>query len=1020
MRKPFLIIILLFSFATLFAQEKVMISGQVVDGSGVTLPGVSVLEKGTTNGTVTDIDGNYSLPVSQGGTLVFSYIGYATQEIEVGQSNRINVEMKEDVIGLEEVVVVGYGGLKVKDLTSSIATIKAGELVKTPAGQTMQALQGKVAGMQIVNAGAPGGSPTVRIRGVGSFPSSSDSEPLYVVDGMYFDNIDFLNPSDIETLSVLKDASASAIYGVRAANGVVLITTKQGALNTKSRITYEGYIGVQVPQNVLQMANAEQFVNYVNQIDQQTELEPGEEHVEDFYSIENAMQRYGRSRVNPNLPDVNTDWYAEIMKSYARQQNHSLSFFGGNNKTTYSLGLSYFDQEGLLETKNSYKRLNIRSKIDHQANSWLKTGVNFNVSNGIRYIGSDAAWFRAYHAVPVLPVYDNENYEALVAANIPNPSNYASADILDYRNSQNPFLDLAYNEERQDIRKILSGIYAEVELIPKKLKFKSNYNVSMAFLKIRKIGLPYFITNDTYVDVSSLESARETYVNQFIDNTLTYNDSFGKHNLTVMGGTSYRDEWEDKLIGKAKDVPLNENAWYIGQSGAIESKTADDSAERIYGLSFFGRVSYNYNNRYIAYFTLRHEGTSKYQDKWGTFPAFGLGWIVSEENFFQGVNFIDYLKIRGGWGKLGNDKIDREDGANTTNPVYLAIDDTQVNGTTTTSTFGYLGWETVKGTNIGLNAELFDGRLSIESDYFIRDTENAAIPVSLKLQSGSVRKNVGTIRNSGFELAIGWNGKITKDLKYTVGGNISTLKNEVRDLYGQEYINGGSAEFRQLSQVGEPLLSFYGYEVEGVYQNQAEIDADPIAVANELVPGDFKFKNQNNDEVLDDNDKVFLGSYIPTFNYGGFLGLSYKNFDFSMNIMGQRGNKILNRKRGEIIWTNDTNIDADLATGLWNGEGTSNKYPSASGLRRGWNQNFSDYFIEDGKFFRIQNIQIAYNIKGSKLIGEGMPDARIYLTAEKPLSIFKYNGFNPEVPDGIDRQFYPVPSVYTVGLNLNF
>lgn len=1020
MRKPFLIIILLFSFATLFAQEKVMISGQVVDGSGVTLPGVSVLEKGTTNGTVTDIDGNYSLPVSQGGTLVFSYIGYATQEIEVGQSNRINVEMKEDVIGLEEVVVVGYGGLKVKDLTSSIATIKAGELVKTPAGQTMQALQGKVAGMQIVNAGAPGGSPTVRIRGVGSFPSSSDSEPLYVVDGMYFDNIDFLNPSDIETLSVLKDASASAIYGVRAANGVVLITTKQGALNTKSRITYEGYIGVQVPQNVLQMANAEQFVNYVNQIDQQTELEPGEEHVEDFYSIENAMQRYGRSRVNPNLPDVNTDWYAEIMKSYARQQNHSLSFFGGNNKTTYSLGLSYFDQEGLLETKNSYKRLNIRSKIDHQANSWLKTGVNFNVSNGTRYIGSDAAWFRAYHAVPVLPVYDNENYEALVAANIPNPSNYASADILDYRNSQNPFLDLAYNEERQDIRKILSGIYAEVELIPKKLKFKSNYNVSMAFLKIRKIGLPYFITNDTYVDVSSLESARETYVNQFIDNTLTYNDSFGKHNLTVMGGTSYRDEWEDKLIGKAKDVPLNENAWYIGQSGAIESKTADDSAERIYGLSFFGRVSYNYNNRYIAYFTLRHEGTSKYQDKWGTFPAFGLGWIVSEENFFQGVNFIDYLKIRGGWGKLGNDKIDREDGANTTNPVYLAIDDTQVNGTTTTSTFGYLGWETVKGTNIGLNAELFDGRLSIESDYFIRDTENAAIPVSLKLQSGSVRKNVGTIRNSGFELAIGWNGKITKDLKYTVGGNISTLKNEVRDLYGQEYINGGSAEFRQLSQVGEPLLSFYGYEVEGVYQNQAEIDADPIAVANELVPGDFKFKNQNNDEVLDDNDKVFLGSYIPTFNYGGFLGLSYKNFDFSMNIMGQRGNKILNRKRGEIIWTNDTNIDADLATGLWNGEGTSNKYPSASGLRRGWNQNFSDYFIEDGKFFRIQNIQIAYNIKGSKLIGEGMPDARIYLTAEKPLSIFKYNGFNPEVPDGIDRQFYPVPSVYTVGLNLNF
>jgi hypothetical protein len=343
-----------------------------------------------------------------------------------------------------------------------------------------------------------------------------------------------------------------------------------------------------------------------------------------------------------------------------------------------------------------------------------------------------------------------------------------------------------------------------------------------------------------------------------------------------------------------------------------------------------------------------------------------------------------------------------------------------VNGTTTTSTFGYLGWETVTGTNIGLNAELFNNRLSIEADYYIRDTEDAAIPVSLKLQSGSVLRNVGTIRNSGLELAASWRGEITKDLRYTIGGNISTLKNEVRDLYGQTYINGGSAEFRQRSQVGEPLLSFYGYEVAGVYQNETEINADPIAVANGLVPGDLKYKDQDGNEMIDDEDKVFLGSYIPTFNYGGFVGLTYKNFEFSMNIMGQTGNKILNRKRGEIIWTNDTNIDAELAAGLWNGEGTSNKYPSASGLRRGWNQNFSDYLLEDGNFFRIQNIQLAYNIKGTQLLGKDMPDAKIYLTAEKPLTVFKYNGFNPEVPNGIDRQFYPVPAVYTIGVNLKF
>ncbi len=1010
MRKPLFILILLFSFTTLFAQEKLSISGTVVDDTGLALPGVSVLEKGTTNGTVTDIDGNYTLQVSTGAKVIFSFIGFLPQEFAVTQSTVINLEMKEDVIGLEEVVVVGYGELKVKDLTSSITTIKSDELVKTPAGQAMQALQGKVAGVQIVSAGAPGGEPTVRIRGVGSFPGSSNSSPLYVVDGIYFDNIDFLNPSDIETLSVLKDASASAIYGVRAANGVVLITTKQGSLNSKSTVTYEGYFGVQVPQNVMKMANAEQFVNYVNQTG-----DPA-----DISFVANAMQRYGRSRINPNVPDVNTDWYAEIMKSHAIQQNHSLTVFGGNNKTSYSMGINYFEQEGLLETENSYQRMNIRSKIDHQANDWLKVGVNFSLSNGIRYIGNDAAWFSAYHAVPILPVYDDQNYESLLEMGQSNASHYSSAQLLGYRGSQNPFLSLAYNNNRQDIRKVLSGIYGQIDLIPGKLTFKSNYNVSMMFLKARNVGLPYYITNSSSVSLSSISSSRTTDVNQFLDNTLTYNESLGKHNFSVMAGTSYRDEWHDYLGGSAQDIPLNENSWYIGQSQSESSKQVDDAAERIYGLSFFGRASYNYDNRYIAYFTLRREGTSKYQEKWGTFPAFGLGWVVSEEDFFQDVRFINYLKLRGGWGKLGNDRITRQDGANTTNPVYIAIGDAQLNGAVTTSTFGYLGWETVTGTNIGFNAELFNNRLSIESDFYIRDTENAAIPVSLKLQSGSVLRNVGTIRNSGFEMAVTWNGEISKDLKYTIGGNFATMKNEVRDLYGQSYINGGSAEFRQRSQVGEPLLSFYGYEVEGVYQNQAEIDADPIAVANDLVPGDLRFKNQNNDEVLDDKDKVFLGSYIPTFTYGGFVGLSYKNFDFSMNIMGQGGNKILNRKRGEIIWTNDTNIDADLATGLWNGEGTSNKYPSASGLRRGWNQNFSDFLVEDGSFFRIQNVQVAYNIKGAELFGQGMPDARVYFTAERPLTIFKYNGFNPEVPNGIDRQFYPVPAVYTVGLNLKF
>lgn len=1010
MKKLSFLFVLIFSVATLLAQQSIVVSGTVTDESDLGLPGVTILEKGTQNGTVTNFDGDYSIEVPSDAILVYSFVGFITKEVNVAGQTTIDVELKEDIIGLEEIVVVGYGELKVKDLTSSISTVNSEELVKTPSGQAMQALQGKVAGVQIVSSGSPGGEPTVRIRGIGSFPTSSNSSPLYVVDGMYFDNIDFLNPSDIETLSVLKDASASAIYGVRAANGVVLITTKDGSLDTETSITYEGYIGLQVPQNMLQMANSEQFVNYINQTGSAA----------DISFISNAMQRYGRSRINPNVPDVNTDWYAEIMKPYAQQQNHSLSILGGNDKTSYSIGISYFDRDGLLESKSSFKRLNLRTKLDHQATNWLKAGVNFNLSNGTRYIASEGAWFSAYHAVPILPVYDDQNYDQLVADEVSNASRYSSAQLIGYRGSQNPFLSLDYNENRQDIRKALSGIYAEVDLIPDKLKFKTNYNVSLTFVKGRNIGLPYFITNSTNRALSSISSSRTTEVNQFFDNTLTYTESFGNHNLTAMAGTSYRDEWYDYLSGYAEDIPLNENSWYIGQSRSQSSKTADDNAERLYGISYFGRISYNFSNRYIAYVTLRQEGTSKYQDKWGTFPAFGLGWVVSEENFFQGVDLIEYLKLRGGWGQLGNDRIARQDGANTTNPVYLAIDDQQVNGSVTTSTFGYLGWETVTGTNVGLTAEMFDGKLSIESDYFVRDTENAAIPVSLKLQPGSVLRNVGTIRNQGFELVLNWTNKVSNDFSYNVGANLSTLKNEVLDLYGQSYINGGSAEFRQRSQVGEPLMSFYGYEVEGIYQTQSEIDNDPIASANGLVPGDFKFRDQDGNDELNDDDKVFLGSYIPTFTYGGSLGLNYKNIEFSMNIMGQSGNKILNRKRGEIIWTNDTNIDADLASNLWNGEGTSNKYPSASGLRRGWNQNFSDYLVEDGAFFRIQNIRLAYNLSGAELIGEGMPDAKIYFTAERPLTLFKYNGFNPEIPDGIDRQFDPVPAIYTLGLNLKF
>jgi hypothetical protein len=417
---------------------------------------------------------------------------------------------------------------------------------------------------------------------------------------------------------------------------------------------------------------------------------------------------------------------------------------------------------------------------------------------------------------------------------------------------------------------------------------------------------------------------------------------------------------------------------------------------------------------------MRADGSSKYQEKWGYFPTVGAGWVISEESFMENVTLFDFLKLRGSWGQLGNDKIKASDGATTSTVITTAISDILVSGVTTSSTFSSLEWEVTEEWNVGLTSRLLDHRLNVEADYYVRDTKNGAINVIIPAVGGTVLKNVGIFRNSGLELAVNWQDDFSNGLKYYIGGNMATLKNEVQDLYGQPYIDGGSAEFRQRTMVGEPLLAFFGREVIGVYQNDEEVQNDPVAVENGLVPGDFKYKDQNGDGMINDDDRVVLGSYFPSLMYGFNFGLEYRGIELSANFMGQMGNKILNRKRGELIWTSDGNLDADLAINRWHGEGTSDKYPSSAGLRKGWNQKMSDYFVEDGSFFRIQNVQLAYNVKNKELFGAEMPDVRVSLTAERPLTVFKYNGFNPEVANGIDTQTYPIPAVYTVGLNVKF
>ncbi len=1009
--RSILLLLLIISVMSVNGQDR-NISGTVTDQSNnESLPGASVVIKGTSKGATTDMEGQFNLTLAPNeNTLVVSYIGYETVEVAIGTQKILKVALAPSRTSLEEVVVVGYGSTKVKDLTSSITTLRTEDLIKTPASQPLQALQGKVAGLQVVTNGGPGDVPTIRVRGIGSFPGRAEvsEAPLYVVDGMFFDNIDFLNPSDIASISVMKDASAAAIYGVRAANGVVLIETRSGQYNQKNEIIYNGYFGYQIAQDVVKMANSEQFT--------QMAIESGSAADESF--ILNAMQRYGRSRTKPNIPEPNTDWYAEILRP-AMISNNSLDFSGGTEKARYSIGTSYFNQDGIMDMKNSYERLNLRSKVDLKATNWLTIGGNMIFSNATKFNDAEGAWNQAYFAVPVMPVYDELNVDAF-------PIRFSNAQAIGYRSGQNPFPAMNFNIDRMKIKKLLANFYMEATILPKILTFKTSYNYSSTSVDQRIVNLPWFLVGggDFKVTDASLTRNFSDYNNHIWDNVLTLTQKYGNHNFTLMGGTSFKDENYLRITAVGKNFPTNmEQSWYLNLAEIIDAVATTDDGLRQYGMSYFGRFAYNYMDRYLLYATMRRDGSNKYQQTWGNFPTIGVGWVITEEGFFKDNGVVDYLKFRASWGQLGNDRVPASDGAFTTTPVNTSMGGAQVAGTVVSNSYSELKWELTEETNVGFTSRMVNNKLSAEFDYYTRDTKNAAIPVIIPGTGITVLRPRGTIRNSGVELALTWTNKISDRFSYSVGGNFSTLRNEATDLYGLPYIDGGSAEFRQRTYVGEPLMAFYGWEIAGVYQTQSEVETDPTAITeaeagNILEPGDFKYVDQNSDGKIDGDDRVILGSFFPKIMYGGDINIKYMSFDFSASIYGQAGNKILNRKRGELIWTPDGNLDADLAVNRWHGPGTSNEYPSSKGLRKGWNQKMSDYFIEDGAFIRIQNVQLGYTF--FKVLGVRFPETRIALTAERPLNFFNYNGFTPEVPNGIDTQTYPIPAVYTVNLNVKF
>lgn len=1007
MRKQILtfLLALLISPAVMFAQATKTVKGTVIDQDNQPVIGATVKVNGTTISTATDFDGCYELKnVPENAVISYSFIGMKSKDVRLDGRSTVNVTLLEDTQNLEEVVVIGYGAAKAKDLTAPIEVVKGEELIVQPTSSPMAALQGKVPGVNIVNSGTPGAGPKVTIRGNGSF---GDTSPLYVVDGMFYDNIDFLNNADIQEMSVLKDASASAIYGVRAANGVVIITTKKGRRNQGAQITYNGYVGIQKATNVLEMCNSHEYATML------MEANP------DAYRhmFEKSIAEFGGDMETLTF-NADTNWYDEMLRT-AVITNHSLNISGGSNNAIYSVGMSYLSQDGIMDVENYYRRMNFRASLDFDATSWLKVGFNGVFSNSQQQLPNNAAWQKAFNTPSILPVYDERRGDDVF------PTKYADPSQVGLNNNfYNPVAFADYYDSRNDNYQVLSNFYAQLNIIPDRLNIRTSYSYDYSAIRGNTFLPTYYVGQNQQRNTTQLTKTDSNYNKWIWDNTATYNQRWDAHSFTGMLGVSMRQERYNMLSGTATNVPEGADEWKYLVLGNKEGSTVTDDGWRYRGLSYFTRLNYSFDDRYMLMFTFRADGSSKYNDKWGYFPSVGAAWTITNEEFMADQKAFDYLKLRASWGKLGNDKIAASAGFANVKVVQAVFGtNNPLDGYKNTSNFSWLGWEVVNETNVGLSLATLRNRLSADIDWYYRMTENAVISPMIPMTTNTIAGNFGEVLNSGIDLSLNWNDKINKDFSYNIGFNLGWLHNEVKSLKGElNYIKDGG---KVVQMVGEKMNSYYGYKVVGIYQTAEECANDPIAVANNLQPGDFKYQDVNGDDKIDGQDKQVLGSYIPDITYGFNLGFQYKNFDFALSTYGQAGGELWNRKRALRYAQSDYNFDKAQFENRWTGAGSTNEHPSAAALIRTWNvsdSNNASYFVEKSNYFRIQNITLGYSFKNIKMGNYTMPGIRLTLTADRPFTTFKCNSFTPELSDaaGWDTEVYPLTATYTFGVQIDF
>lgn len=987
-------------------QQAKTVTGTVTDVSGEPIIGANIRIKGTTTGTITDIDGNFSIEAEPQSVIEVSYIGYLTQETVINNQKSIRFLLKEDTKTLDEVVVIGYGVQKKADLTGSVANINTEKLNTQSNANIGQALQGKIAGVDIVSqGGAPGSGTRIMVRGIGTLNNAS---PLYIVDGMYMNSIDHINPNDIASIDVLKDASSAAIYGSRAANGVIIVTTKEGS-NTEGKpiIDLSVNLGISTASKFLDMLDAKGWAE-VTTIARQAIGKPALDMATDL----------------ANKPD--NDWQ-DIMFRPALMQNYNLSVKGGGKYSTYYTGLGYFNQDGIVKGTN-YQRYNIQSKNDYKRgifSAGTNLIISFSHDKPLHQELRGGMIGTILQSVPTLEKYDDTReggyggtYGDVV--NIPHPLAIIDDNIMG-----------RYNENV----KIFANLYAQIELF-KGLKYKLNLTPDFSFERYKNYLNKYdfgLATNS----ITQLTERQRRRRNILVENLLTFDRTFGEHKISALAGYTYQDSRFRHIQAYGEGLPQGLEEI----DAATTNRSNEGNSWRSVLTSILGRVFYSYHNKYLFTATIRRDGSSKFgkNNRYGYFPSFSLGWNVAEEKFMENVHWLDQLKLRGGYGVLGNQEIDNYQYSST---ITTGINYPDGNGGLLQGAFPKnfanpdIKWEETAMTNVGIDFMAFNNRLSLTADYYVKNTKDILLTVPIPISSGGANdpiRNAGKIRNNGFEFNLGWMDQPNPDISYGINLIGSFNKNKVIAMGSESgSIKGGSTNQNittSETKAGYPIGGYWLISTAGYFNSQEEVDAyakDGKKIQPAAEPGDIKFVDANNDGVINDDDRVFQGSPFPDFTFALNGNMRYKNFDLSIGLQGVLGNKIYNATRQTLEdVTKGSNFLASCLD-YWTPENKNASHP-----RLTWddpNRNTraeSDRYLENGSYLRLRSVQLGYTFPQTWFKG-AIQHARVYINAENLFTITSYSGYSPDVNAdnanyrGFDNFIYPTNRTFMLGLNVTF